>query len=98
MAQEIVKVPSDVVEKNIALTGRIMQYLLEHPDVLASLPDEFELVVLAEDDPEMRQYNLELLDLYTDEGRPVVFARAQTRPKRGRSVTRPVLFAPVVPA
>ena len=87
----------ETVERNIALVGQIMQYLLEHPDVLASLPDEFELVVLPEDDPEMRQYNLELLDLYTDEGRPVVFARAQTRPKIGRSLTRPVLFAPVVP-
>ena len=88
----------EIVERSIAVVGLIMQYLLEHPDVLASLPDDFELVVLPEDDPEMRQYNLELLDRYTDEGKPIVFARARTQPQRGRNVARPVLFAPVVPA
>jgi hypothetical protein len=90
--------PENVVEKNIALIGRLVEYLLEHLDVLSSLPDNFELVVLPEDDPEMRLYNLELLDQYGDESKPIVFARTRTRPRKGRTGIRPVLFVPVAPA
>jgi len=76
-----------------------MQYLLDHPDVLESLPDEFELVILPEDDPEMRLYNLELLDSFSGEDKPIVFARAQARARKGGRVSvQPRLFIPVVPA
>jgi hypothetical protein len=98
MAEKTLTPPEDVIEKNIALTGRITQYLLDHPDVLASLPDEFELVILPEDDPEIRLYNLELLDRYSDENKPIVIARTRTHAKRGRAAVRPVLFVPVAPA
>lgn len=86
----------EIVERSIALVGQIMQYLLEHPDVLNALPDDFELVVLPKDDPEMRAYNLELLDRFSDQGKPIVFAR--TLPKKGRAFPQPVFFAPIVPA
>jgi hypothetical protein len=62
MAKTTPDAPSDVVERNITLVGQITQYLLDHPELFASLPDEFELVVLPEDDPEIRQHNLDLLD------------------------------------
>ena len=75
MAQPKMNMPKGVVERNIALVGQIMQYLFDHPDVFESLPDNFELVVLPEDDPEMRLYNLELLDSYSVEDKPIVFAR-----------------------
>jgi len=75
-----------------------MQYLLEQPDIFESLPDDFELVVLPEDDPEMRLYNLELLDSYSSEGKSIVFARTRAKTKRGRAVPRPSLFIPIVSA
>jgi hypothetical protein len=90
--------PENVVERNIAVVGQIMQYLLDHPDVLESLPDDFELVAPPEDDPEMRLYNLELLDSYSVEDKPIVFARTRSRPKKGRAMARPSLFIPVTPA
>ena len=43
---------NDIVERNISLTGEIMRYLLDNPQVFASLPDNFELVILPENDPE----------------------------------------------
>ena len=46
MAKPTIDGPADVVERNVGLTERIMQFLLGNPHVFSSLPDEFELVVL----------------------------------------------------
>jgi len=70
--------PRNVIERNLALTGSLIHYLLEQPNLLASLPENFELVVLPDDDPEIRLYNLELLDNYGSQGRPIVFARVKS--------------------
>ncbi len=46
--------------------------------MLDSLPDDFVLVVLPEDDPEMGWYNIELLKIFGKEGKPIVFARLKS--------------------
>ncbi|MBI3942348.1 MAG: hypothetical protein HY326_04990 [Chloroflexi bacterium] len=51
--------PEDVVERNLALLEKVMGYLLAEPHVIASLPDNFEMIILPSDDPELRLYNLE---------------------------------------
>jgi len=96
MARTKVSGPKDVVERNIALTGELMRYLLEQPQVLSSLPDDFELVILPDDDPEMRLYNLELLDAYGSEGKPIVFARIKSGRESVLSQERPSLYVPVM--
>jgi len=72
-----------------------MRYLLAHPNTFSSLPENFELVILPDDDPDMRLYNLELLDKFGSEGKPIVFARISSamgiRPDQGR----PRLYVPV---
>ena len=85
------KVNPDITKRNIALTGEIMRYLLGNPKVFESLPDGFELVILPEDDPEIRIYNLELLDKYGSEGKPIVFARIKTDATKNE----PSIFVPV---
>ena len=95
MARTKISEPKDVVERNIALTGELMRYLLEHPQVFESLPENFELVILPDDDPEMRLYNLELLDAYGSEGKPIVFARIQCSREGVLSQERPSLYVPV---
>jgi hypothetical protein len=87
------KVKNDIVKRNITLTGAIMRYLLENPKVFKSLPDKFELVILPEDDPEIRLYNLELLDKYGSEGKPVVFARLPS--SNAPAQMNPSIFVPV---
>ncbi len=69
-----------------------MKYLLNDPQVFDSLPDKFELVVLPDDDPEMRLYNLELLDKWESENKPIVFARIKTLRDKGSNAikTKPV--------
>ena len=95
MAKIKSQIPANVVEKNIRLTGKIMQYLLDNPQIFDSLPNNFELVILPEDDPEMRLYSLELLDKYGSEGKPIVFARIKTQLEATSLVSKPNLFAPV---
>ena len=85
------KVREEVVDRNTRLTGEIIKYILSTPSVLDVLPENFELVLLPEDDPELRQLNFDLLDKYGSEGRPIVFARI----KAGAKTITPSIFAPV---
>ena len=85
------KVSEEVVERNIRLTGEIIRYILNNPKVLDLVPEKFELVLLPEDDPEVRQLNLELLDRYGSEGKPIVFARV----KSDAAKMEPSIFVPV---
>lgn len=84
-----------VVERNIQLVGELMSYLLKQPQVFNSLPDNFELVILPDDDPEMRLYNLDLLDKYGSEGKPVVFARIKAHQKTAVDRVPLNLYVPV---
>src|SRR5436309_12938394 len=95
MAETKVGIPPETVERNILLTGKIMQFLMESPQIFDSLPEKFELVILPDDDPAIREYNLELLDKYGSEDKPVVFARITTHPKDLNSSSKPRIFVPV---
>jgi hypothetical protein len=95
MAKTKVEPPADVVERNILLTGKMMKFLLDHPQVFGFLPDKFELVLLPDDDPEIRLYNLELLDKYGSEGKPVVFARIKAHPENVTRPDEPSIFVPI---
>jgi hypothetical protein len=95
MAQAKIDSPTNVVERNILLTGEIMHYLMNNPQVFTALPDKFELVILPEDDPEIRLYNLDLLDKYASEGHPIVFARIKSRKESVPAQADPSLFVPI---
>lgn len=94
MAKAKVSTPKDVVERNIALSGEIMRFLIDNPNVFKSLPDDFELIILPDDDPEMRIYNLDLLDVYGSQGKPVVFARVAS--SRYHLERQPSLYIPLM--
>ncbi len=87
------KVKEGVVERNVKLTGDIIRYILNNPKVLDVLPDKFELVLLPEDDPEVRQLNLDLLDRFGSEGKPIVFARIKVSDLASKAP--PSIFVPV---
>lgn len=89
------KTPRRVVQRNIALLEDLMRYLLAEPQILDSLPDDFELIILPEDDPELRLYNLHLLDTHGSEGKPLVFVRMKSR-RPVDEKTRPNIYAPLV--
>jgi hypothetical protein len=87
------KLNDAVVERNVRLTGEIIKYMLNNPKVLDVLPEKFELVLLPENDPELRQLNLDLLDKYGSQGKPIVFARIKASRITARS--KPNIFVPV---
>jgi hypothetical protein len=95
MATAAVETSADVVERNLGLTEIVMRFLLENPHVFHSLPDRFELVILPDDDPEIRSYNLDLLDRYGSEGKPVVFARLRIHPDDPARPSAPSIFVPI---
>ena len=95
MAQAEVDFPPNVVERNLVLSAALMRYMLNQPQIFHALPDQFELVILPEDDPEIRLYNLELLDKYGSEGRAVVFARIKMHQADSMIQTTPSIFVPI---
>jgi hypothetical protein len=95
MATKKMNNPKDVVERNIVLAGDVMRYLINQADIFSSLPDNFELIILPDDDPEIRQYNLDLLSSFGSEGKPVVFARINRSPRLLKGEEVPTLYVPV---
>ena len=95
MAQTEIKSHEGIVEHNIMLSGRIMQFLMENPEVFNSLPEKFELVILLDDDPDIRQYNPELLDKYGSENKPIVFARIKAHAEKHETTAKPSIFVPI---
>lgn len=87
--------PENVVERNVALLGHLMRYLLEEPHIFNALPDNFELVILPDDDAEMRRHNLELLDAFVNEGKPVVFVRLKSSKVTDFHRAQPKLYVPL---
>jgi hypothetical protein len=77
--------PQDVVERNVRLSGEFTLYLANHPEIFEALPDLFELVLLPDDDPELRALSLDLLDHRSPLDRPVVFVRLSTQQVDGAS-------------
>ena len=47
------------MEKNITLSFEFERYILEHPEILEQIPDEAQVVLLPQDDPELYRINLE---------------------------------------
>ena len=72
-----------------------MQYLLANPHVFDSLPNDFELVILPRDDPELCLYNLKLLDAHSSEGKPIVFVRIKSSQEIDFQNARPDVYVPV---
>lgn len=87
------KMKTDVAERNIALWGQIMRYLLDHPQVFNVLPDDFELVILPEGDTEITLFKLDLLKKRSGQGKPVVLARVKS--SKEKILSAPNIFIPV---
>jgi len=87
-----------MMERNLELQTIFMQYILDHPEALDHLPDDFRLVILPDDDPELGQRNLELLGQGGNGDRPTLIVRLRTRQPLDLETNPPQVFAPVVMA
>ncbi|MBI3360134.1 MAG: hypothetical protein HY023_03385 [Chloroflexi bacterium] len=94
MAKKIIR-PKKAFERNARLLFNLMRYILAHPEILDRLPDNFELVILPSDDPELLQYNLALLDSHDTAGKQVVFVRMSSSEKVDFQVSQPRVYVPL---
>ncbi len=75
----------DVFEKNHLLGVEFDRYLLEHPEVLETLPENAEIFFLPEDDAELFQENLRIAQARKAEGGNIVLVKiASLSPPRSR--------------
>ncbi|RLC78645.1 MAG: hypothetical protein DRI61_09520 [Chloroflexi bacterium] len=78
----------ELFEKNLELQAIFLEYVLKHPDILDQFPQDFQLVILPEDDPELSQRNLELLRTHSNGNKPVVVVKLKSsRPLKIESLT-----------
>lgn len=64
----------EMLQRNIDLETAFGQYVLEHPEILDTLPKDFQLLILPDDDPELARRNQELLE-QQNFGKPIVVVR-----------------------
>ena len=69
----------EIFKFNVDLQAAFMQYVIAQPDVLDQLPDDFQLVILSDDDPALSWRNLELLKEQGDTDKPIVIVRMRTQ-------------------
>jgi len=70
---------AEIVERNMDLVTTVTDYILQHPTLLDHLPADFQLVILPEDDPELSQYNLNLLAEQSASAKPIIIVRLAAR-------------------
>jgi hypothetical protein len=75
----------DLFKKNHLLGVEFDRYLLEHPEVLETLPQNAAIFFLPEDDAELSQENLRIARSHTTEGRNIVLVKISSlSPPRSR--------------
>ena len=76
----------ELFEQNLDQLETFTQYVLEHPNVLDTLPKDARLVFLPEDNPQLRKENLKILKKEKVD-RPVAFVRMMKIPQIKEVVT-----------
>ena len=63
----------ELFSKNLILSTEFDRYVLEHPEFAAKIPMNAQIVLLPEDDPELRQKNIEIAKAQREPGQAVVY-------------------------
>jgi hypothetical protein len=86
-----------IAEKNITLSFEFERYILEHPEMLEQIPQGAEVVLLPNDDPELRRLNLEGAQKRQELGSasPIVYVEIEAlAPPRSRLVNPRLYLRP----
>lgn len=86
---------NEMFEANVDLQAKFMEYILARPEVLDKLPDDYRLLILSDDDPDLNWRNLQLLKEQGDASKPIVIVRMQTRDRTDLSTHPPQIYIPI---
>ena len=75
----------DLFKKNHILGVEFDRYLLEHPELLEQIPENAEVYLLPEEDPELSQENLKIAETQKAKGGRIVLVKiGKLSPPRSR--------------
>lgn len=63
----------EIFSKNLILTTEFDRYVLEHPEFAEKIPRNAQIVLLPEDDSELRKKNIEIAKAQREAGQSVVY-------------------------
>ena len=81
----------EIFSKNLILTTEFDRYVLEHPEFAEKIPENAQVVLLPEDDLELRQKNIEIAKSQRESGQPVVYVEIEKVAPQMSRLVNPVL-------
>ena len=81
----------EIFSKNLILTTEFDRYVLEHPEFTEKIPKNAQIVLLPEDDLELRQKNIEIAEAQREPGQPVVYVEIEKVAPQISRLVNPVL-------
>ena len=79
------------ISKNLILSTEFDRYVLEHPEFAMKIPENAQVVLLPEDDLELRQKNIEIAKAQRESGQPVVYVEIEKVAPQMSRLVNPVL-------
>jgi len=67
----------EIFSKNLILSTEFDRYVIEHPAFAEKIPRNAQIVLLPEDDPELRKKNIEIAKAQREAGQPVVYVQIE---------------------
>ncbi len=81
----------EIFEKNLILNTEFDRYILEHPEFAEKIPVNAQIVLLPEDDAELRKKNVEIAKAQREPEQPVIYVQIEKVAPQMSRLLNPVL-------
>lgn len=81
----------EIFSKNLILSTEFDRYVLEHPEFADRIPENAQVVLLPEDDLELREKNIEIAKAQREPGQAVVYVEIEKVVPQMSRLVNPVL-------
>ena len=81
----------EIFSKNLILSTEFDRYVLEHPEFADRIPENAQVVLLPEDDLELREKNIEIVKAQREPGQAVVYVEIEKVAPQMSRLVNPVL-------
>ena len=81
----------EIFSKNLILSTEFDRYVLEHPEFADKIPENAQVVILPEEDPELREKNIEIAKAQREPDQAVVYVEIEKVAPQMSRLVNPVL-------